>query len=343
VVAGGTGHNREGGAQGPVGRLRGRSILSDTDLSASEIEDLLDTAVMLKDLRRRGVRHTWLRGKTLGLIFQHPSTRTRLAFQAGMDQLGGRAVFLGVNDLQLRRGETVRDTAAITSRYVDALAVRVARHADLLEVAAGATVPVFNGLTEFDHPLEALSDILTLRERFARLRGLRFAYLGDGNNVCHSLLLAGATVGMHLTVAAPGAYQPDAGVVATAHELATHSGAHITLTTDARSAAAGADAVYTDVHESMGQDENAAKLRALAPYRVTKEVMALAKPSAVFMHCLPMHRGQEVEAEVADGPQSIIFEQAENRLHLHKAVLLQVLRDGAEWLGTADAPNASVA
>lgn len=307
--------------------LRGRSILTDTDLSPEEIGDILDTAEMLKDLRRRGVPHTWLAGKTLGLIFQAPSTRTRLAFQAGMQQLGGRAIFLGMRELQLNRGETLGDTAHITSRYLDALAVRVADRQVLLELAKGATVPVFNALTSYDHPIEALSDLLTLREQFGHLRGLRFAYLGDGNNICHSLLLASAAMGLHFTIAAPGAYQPDPEVIATAHKLAVASGAHITLTTDAMSAAENADAVYTDVHESMGEAENPGKLMALAPYRVTKEVMARARPTAVFMHCLPMHRGQEVEAGVADGPQSIIFEQAENRLHVHKAVLLHVLGD----------------
>lgn len=319
--------------------LHGKSILADTDLTPEEIGDVLDTAEMLKDLRRRGVPHTWLAGKTLGLIFQAPSTRTRLAFQAGMQQLGGRAIFLGMRELQLNRGETLEDTAHITSGYLDAMAVRVADRQVLLDLAKGATVPVFNALTSYDHPIEALSDLLTLREQFGRLQGLRFAYLGDGNNICHSLLLASAATGVHFTIAAPGAWQPDPAVVATAHELAVMSGAHITLTTDAMSAAENADAVYTDVHESMGQTENPAKLMALAPYRVTKEVMARAKPTAVFMHCLPMHRGQEVDAEVADGPQSIIFEQAENRLHVHKAVLLQVLSDQREPVAMAPAAN----
>jgi ornithine carbamoyltransferase len=313
--------------------LRGRGILRDTDLSRDEIEAILDLALVLKDLRARGVPHAWLAGKTLGMIFQHPSTRTRTAFQAGMEQLGGQAIFLGVADLQLKRGETIEDTAAIFSRYVDAIAVRAADREDLFGLARGATVPVFNGLTTFDHPIEALSDLMTLKERFGQLPGVTFAYLGDGNNVCHSLMLACAATGVHFRYAGPVAYWPDAGVVETATALAAASGGSVTMTDDVATAVTGASAVYTDVHESMGEQEVAGKLMALAAFRVTNRVMAMADESAVFMHCLPLHRGQEVDAEVADGPQSIIFDQAENRLHVHKAVLLQALHDERQGSG----------
>lgn len=261
------------------------------------------------------------------MIFQHPSTRTRTAFQAGMEQLGGQAIFLGAQDLQLKRGETIEDTARIFSRYVDAVAMRVAEPSDLVAFAAGASVPVLNGLTSLDHPIEALSDVMTLYERFGGLKGLKFAYLGDGNNVCHSLMLALVATGVSVTIAGPRAYAPDPGVVSVAREVAARTGAALVLTDDAYEAAKDADAVYTDVHESMGETENPGKLMALAPFRVTQPVMAEAKPEAVFMHCLPLHRGQEVEPEVADGPQSIIFDQAESRLHVHKALLLQVLYD----------------
>ncbi len=305
--------------------LRGRHILADTDLSSSEIVTMLDTAAVLKRLRAEHQPHGWLGGKTLGLIFQHPSTRTRTALQAGMEQLGGQAIFLGIQDLQLRRGETIRDTAEVFSRYVDGIAVRVEDRQDLLDLAAGASVPVLNGLTSFDHPIEALSDLFTLRERFGMLHGLTFAYLGDGNNVCHSLLLTLSAVGVSVTVAGPEGFRPDPDVVAIARRLAAVSGAEVRITDDPIEAARGADAVYTDVHESMGETVIPGKLMALAPFRVTRKVMAVAKPEAVFMHCLPLHRGQEVESEVADGPRSIIFDQAENRLHVHKAVLLQVL------------------
>jgi len=318
--------------------LRGRSILRDTDLSREEINAIVDLALVLKDLRKRHIQHAWLTGKTLGMIFQHPSTRTRTAFQAGMEQLGGQAIFLGVQDLQLKRGETIEDTAGIFSRYVDAIAVRAADREDLFGLARGATVPVFNGLTSHDHPIEALGDLMTLKERFGTLEGVRFAYLGDGNNVCHSLMLSCAATGVSFAYAGPKAFWPNAEVVETARKLAAEAGGEVLITEEIEAAVTGANAVYTDVHESMGEQEVPGKLMALAPYRVTTQVMAMAEESAVFMHCLPLHRGQEVEAEVADGPQSIIFDQAENRLHVHKAVLLQALHD--ERQGSADDPAA---
>ncbi len=316
--------------------LHGKNLIADTDLDPTEITAILDTADVLKRLRNQHVAHAWLAGKTLGLIFQHPSTRTRTAFQAGMEQLGGQAIFLGVDDLQLKRGETIEDTAAIFSRYVNGIAVRAEQIDDLYELARGATVPVFNGLTSSNHPIEALSDLFTLRERFGGLGHLRFAYLGDGNNVCHSLMLACAAAGVEFAYAGPDDSRPDKQVVASALALAAAAGSKVILTDDPFEAVAGADAVYTDVHESMGEQVNPGKLMALAPYRVTRKVMATAKPTAVFMHCLPLHRGQEVESEVADGPQSIIFDQAENRLHVHKAVLLQALHDERHASGSDD-------
>jgi ornithine carbamoyltransferase len=310
-----------------TGSLRGKSILRDTDLSPDERTAILETAITLKAMRQSGEPHAWLGGKTLGMIFQHPSTRTRTAFQAGMEQLGGQAIFLGIQDLQLKRGETIADTAHIFSLYVDAVAARIADPADLVEFASGAKVPVFNALTSHDHPLEALSDVFTLYDHFGTLTGKKFAYVGDGNNMCHSLMLAMVSSGVSMAVATPAAYAPDPAVVAAAQAIAAQTGAVLEFVDSAIEAASGADAVYTDVHESMGEQENPGKLMALAPYRVTQQVMAHAKPDAVFMHCLPLHRGQEVEPEVADGPQSIIFDQAESRLHVHKAVLLQALHD----------------
>jgi ornithine carbamoyltransferase len=306
-------------------KLRGRSFIRDTDFSPAELFELLDTAARLKEIRKLGRPHTYLRGKTLGMLFQHPSTRTRAAFQVGMEQLGGQAIFLGVQDLQLKRGETLEDTARIMSGYLDGIGVRIESQADLDEFASGATVPVYNGLTSERHPIEALGDVFTLQERFGDVKGLTFAYLGDGNNVCHSLMLSMAAVGVNLRVASPNGYTPKAEIVAAAEQLAASSGATIAMTDDPHVAVAGADAVYTDVHQSMGEDSQLAKLTALAPYRVTRGVMAEAAPHAVFMHCLPMRRGLEVEPEVADGPQSIIFDQAENRLHVHKAILLHTL------------------
>jgi ornithine carbamoyltransferase len=286
---------------------------------------ILDTAAMLKRTRKKQLSHLWLAGKTLGMIFQHPSTRTRTAFQAGMEQMGGQAILLGAQDLQMKRGETVADTAAVMSRYVDSIAIRISDPNELMEFARGATVPVFNALTSKDHPLEAMSDVFALREHFGTLDGLTFAYLGDGNNMCHSLMLSMLGSGVNVNIACPPAYGPDPQVISQAQALAHQTGAKLQLFHSAREAARGVHAVYTDVHESMGGTVIPGKLIALAPYRVTQEIMDLAKREAVFMHCLPLHRGQEVESEVADGPQSIIFDQAEARLHVHKAVLLQVL------------------
>ena len=312
-----------GGAE--TARLAGRSVLSDLDLSTEEMAGLIATGLWLKELRHASQPHPFLYGKSLGMIFQHPSTRTRNAFEAGMEQLGGHATFLGVNDLQVTRGETLPDTAGIMSRYVDGIAGRFQRQDDLEAFASGATVPVYNGLSERFHPIEALSDLLTLRERFGDLGGLRLAYLGDGNNVCHSLMLSGATCGLDVAIATPPNAAPDPALVAEAVARAAASGGRVTLTDDPFAAAAGAVAVYTDVHESMGQPSDDGRRADLARYRVTTRVMDAAGPDAVFMHCLPMHRGEEVDEEVADGPRSIVFEQAENRLHLHKAVLLRTL------------------
>lgn len=307
--------------------LIGRSMLTDLSLSPEERFAILDTAAMLKRTRNKQISHMWLTGKTLGMIFQHPSTRTRTAFQAGMEQMGGQAIFLGAQDLQMKRGETVGDTAAIISRYVDAIAIRIADPMELMEFARGSSKPVFNALTNKDHPLEAMSDVFALREHFGTLEGLTFTYLGDGNNMCHSLILSMLGSGVNVNVASPQAFGPDPHVISQAQALAAQTGAKLQMFSSAREAARGVDAIYTDVHESMGSTVVPGKLMALAPYRVTTEIMALAKPEAVFMHCLPLHRGQEVESEVADGPQSIIFDQAEARLHVHKAVLLQVLHD----------------
>ena len=302
--------------------LHGRSVLSDLDLSRADVDALVETALWLKIQRERAQPHPYLAGKTLGMLFQHPSTRTRNAFQAGMEQLGGHATFLGAHELQLTRGETLPDTAQILSRYVDGIAARFGAHEDLIVFMGGASVPVYNALTERFHPIEALSDLLTLHDQFGGLKGLKLTYVGDGNNVCHSLMLSGAAAGMHVAVASPPPFAPDHTLVERARELAAQAGGSILVTGDPAQAVSGADAVYTDVHESMGQPDDPQKRLALAPYKVTVGLMAEAQPAAVFMHCLPVQRDVEVEAAVADGPQSIVFEQAANRLHMHKAVLL---------------------
>jgi ornithine carbamoyltransferase len=306
-------------------RLRGRHLLLDTDLTPDEIGEVLDTAARIKSMQRNGQPHGYLAGKTLGLIFQHPSTRTRVSLEAGMAQLGGQAIFLGVNDLQMKRGETIADTAQILSRYVDAIVARVADHNDLVTLAESASIPVLNGLSDQAHPLQAYADLLTLRETFGELKGLKLAYLGDGNNMAVSLMLSCAVMGVSVSVAAPKQYQPSEDVVLHAQWLAKAAGAMVEVTDDPAEAVAGANAVYTDVHVSMGQLDGAARAVALAPYKVTEGIMGQADANAVFMHCLPMHRDEEVSAAVADGPTSIIFDQAENRLHMHKALLLHTL------------------
>ncbi|HWV35516.1 MAG TPA: ornithine carbamoyltransferase [Thermomicrobiales bacterium] len=306
-------------------RLRGRHVLVDTDLTPDEMNELLDTAARLKQLRKTGQPHHYLQGKTLGLIFQHPSTRTRVSLEAGMAQLGGQAIFLGVNDLQMKRGETIADTAQILSRYVDALVARVADHNDLIQLATSASIPVLNGLSDQCHPLQAFADMLTLQENFGELKGLKLAYLGDGNNMAVSLMLSGAAMGVSVSLAAPAGYQPDPAIVQHAQWLASSTGAVIEVTDDPFAAAKDANAVYTDVHVSMGQQDAAGRAVALAPYKVTSEVMDVAASDAIFMHCLPRHLDEEVSGAVADGPQSVIFDQAENRLHMHKALLVHTM------------------
>lgn len=303
-------------------RLRGRHVLVDTDLTPDELSEVLDTAARIKRAWKTGQPHAYLAGRTLGLIFQHPSTRTRVSLEAGMAQLGGQAIFLGVNDLQMKRGETIGDTAQILSRYVDALVARVADHDDLVTLASSASIPVMNGLSDKCHPLQVYADMLTLQENFGELKGLKVAYLGDGNNMASSLMLSGAAMGVSVSIASPASLPPDPTVVAHAQWLGKTSGAKIEVTTDPYVAAKDADAVYTDVHVSMGQEDAAGRAVALAPFKVTSDIMATAHRNAVFMHCLPMHRDEEVATDVADGPQSIIFDQAENRLHMHKALLL---------------------
>ncbi|HEV2529303.1 MAG TPA: ornithine carbamoyltransferase [Thermomicrobiales bacterium] len=307
-------------------RLRQRDLLSEVDLTPDEITEVLDTAFRLKDMLHSGQPHSYLAGKTLAMLFEHPSTRTRLSLQAGMAQLGGQAIVLNQNDLQISRGETIGDTAEIFSRYVDGIAARVASHDTLLALAESASVPVYNALSDRYHPMQSLCDMMSLREQFGALAGLKLAYVGDGaNNMAASLMLAGSALGVSVTVATPAAYQPDPDVVTRAKWLANSTGATATVTDDPWAAAKDADAIYTDVHVSLNQKDGATRAVTLAPFKVTEEMMNAARPAAVFMHCLPMHRGVEVDGDVADGPRSIIFDQAENRLHLQKAVLLQTM------------------
>jgi ornithine carbamoyltransferase len=307
--------------------LKGRSFTRVSAWAPAELRAVLDLADELKAERARRRELRVLPGRTIGLIFHKPSTRTRVAFEVGIAELGGMALFLPASELQLARGESYRDTALVLSRLLSALMIRTFEQAEVEEFAEHASIPVINGLTDEAHPLQALADAMTLRERFGDLAGLRLAYVGDGNNVCHSLLRIGARFGMHVVVATPPGYEPDARVVAGASEDAAASGGSVTLVRDPREAASGAHAVYTDVWASMGQeDERDRRLRDLAPYRVDADLLALADPDAVAMHCLPAHVGEEITADVLYGPRCLAWEQAENRLHTQKALMALVIR-----------------
>ena len=307
--------------------LKGRSFTRVADWSRSELETLLDLADELKAERARRPELRVLPGRTIGLIFHKPSTRTRVAFEVGIAELGGMALFLPAAELQLARGESYRDTALVLSRFLSALMIRTFEQDEVEEFAEHASIPVINGLTDRAHPLQALADAMTLRERFGALVGLRIAYVGDGNNVCHSLMRIAGRFGMHFVAATPPGYEPDADVVAAAIEDARANGGSVDVVTDARQAAEGALAVYTDVWTSMGQDADRGRRASdLEPFRIDDALLALADRDAVAMHCLPAHVGEEITAEVLYGPRCLAWEQAENRLHTQKALMALVIR-----------------
>ena len=307
--------------------LKGRHFTRVADWSPAELLRVLDLADTLKEQQRRGEEHHLLPGRALGMIFQKPSTRTRVSFEVGIAQLGGFALYLSASDLQLGRGETLRDTATVLSRYLDGLMIRTFAQADVDELAAAAEIPVINGLTDSAHPCQALADVMTIRERFGRLEGVRLAYLGDGNNVCASLMVAAAKLGLHFVAATPAGYEPSDEVVAIAREAAMESGSTVELARDPREAAEGADALYTDVWTSMGQeDERARRLADLAGYAIDEELVRLAGEDAIVLHCLPAHYGEEITEGVLYGPQSAVWDQAENRLHAQKALMALVIR-----------------
>ena len=303
-----------------------KDFLRIADLTAADLAHLL---FMADDVRTSSPRRSRaLQGETVVCYFAKPSTRTRLSFATAIARLGGSAEVVGPAELQLGRGETIEDTARVISRYAKAFVIRTFADDDVRRFAEAATIPVVNALTDAHHPCQALADLATLRRRFGHVAGLRVAYLGDGNNVAHSLMEACALAGAEITLATPPTHAPDPGIVATAERLAAGSGGRVALTDDPLAAARDADAVYTDVWVSMGdpEEERVARTAALTPYRVDAHVMAAARPEAVFMHCLPAHRGDEVTAEVIDGRQSVVFEQAEYRMHTAQALLLALLR-----------------
>ncbi|KKM09998.1 ornithine carbamoyltransferase [Clostridiales bacterium PH28_bin88] len=302
--------------------FKGRDFLSLYDYTPDEINYLLDVAASLKELQQRGEPHPLLAGKTLGMIFQKSSTRTRVSFEVGMYQLGGYPLFLSSSDLQLGRGETIADTGRVLARYLDGIMIRTYAHEDVQELAAHAGIPIINGLTDLLHPCQALADLLTIKEKKGWLAGLKLAYVGDGNNVAHSLMLGGAKVGMHVVVATPPGYAPKEEITLRAREAAAGTGATVTVTSDPVEAVTAADVVYTDVWASMGQEtEKAERAKIFAPYQVNAGLVKAARSDFIFLHCLPAYRNLEVTSDVIDGPNSVVFEEAENRLHVQKAIM----------------------
>jgi ornithine carbamoyltransferase len=313
--------------------MKGKDLISIADLSRDEIVRIFAKTKEIKDKMSRGEATPYCLGKSLGMIFHKPSTRTRVSFEVGIFQLGGCALYLGAGDLQLGRGETIADTARTLSRYVDGVMIRTFEHTDVVELARYATIPVINGLTNLLHPCQILADIYTIMERYAiapdesdRLKNIKVTFVGDGNNVANSWLNAAALLGFTFTICPPSGYEPDK----TVWNAAQKAGARIAIVRDPAEAVGDAEIIYTDVWASMGQEEErAARLKAFAPFQINSTLIAKAKKDAHFMHCLPAHRGEEVTDEIIDGTQSIVFDQAENRLHAQKGVMALLMGDGA--------------
>lgn len=304
-----------------------KHLLSLNDLTTEEIEDLLKLAEKLKRQTKEGVAHHLLKGKTLGMIFSKSSTRTRVSFEVGMYQLGGYSLFLSSNDIQLGRGESIYDTANVLSRYIDGIMIRTYNQSDVEDLAKYGTIPVINGLTDEMHPCQILADLLTVYEHKGKLAGLKMAYVGDGNNVAHSILHGCAKTGMDVAIASPKGYECNEKYVEEAKEAAKLTGSKILITQDPVEAVANADVIYSDTWISMGQEsQKEEKIKIFMPYQINANLFSKAHEDAIFLHCLPAYRGYEVTEEVIDGPQSVIFDEAENRLHAQKAVLATLMK-----------------
>lgn len=307
--------------------LKGKDFLSLAELSSDEILFLIDEAIKLKQMQKNGEQHPFLKGKVLGMIFEKSSTRTRVSFEVGMYQLGGQAIFLSNRDIQLGRGETIYDTAKVLSRYVDGLMIRTFAHSTVEAFAKYSSVPVINGLTDLHHPTQVLADLQTIYEHKRRLEGLKMCFIGDGNNnMAHSLIEGAVKVGMDISIASPEGFMPNEEVVKNAQTVANNTGSTIQISVDPQQMIVGADVVVTDVFTSMGQeDETEERLQVFTPYQVNDELCKHAKNDYIFLHCLPAHRGEEVTASIIDGPHSVVFDEAENRLHAQKAILKNLL------------------
>ena len=306
--------------------MKGKDIVSIHDLSREEIDQILDTAQMLKMKKKLGEIYHPLKDKALGMIFQKASTRTRVSFEVGMLQLGGYALFLSANDLQLKRGETIADTARNLSRYLDGIMIRTFDHQDVIDLAEYSSVPVINGLTDLLHPCQVISDLFTIREKKGPLAGIKLAYIGDGNNMAHSLMFGGAKMGMHISICSPSGFEPDSEITRLSRIDAAMTGSNIAIEDDPVQAVQTADIIYTDVWTSMGmEEEHDKRLKTFSRFQVNSSLLEKAREDVLVMHCLPAHRGEEITDDVIDGPRSIVFDQAENRLHAQKAMLALII------------------
>ena len=306
--------------------MKGKDLISINDLTREEVNQILETTHILKMKQLLGEIYHPLKGKTLGMIFQKSSTRTRVSFEVGIWQLGGYALFLSANDLQLNRGETIADTARNLSRYLDGIMIRTFSHQDVVDLAEYSSVPVINGLTDLLHPCQVLSDLFSIKEKKQNLEGLKLAYIGDGNNMAHSIMFGGAKMGMHVVICSPSGFEPDPEITMLSRLDATKTGASINILDNPVEAVRTADVIYTDVWASMGQEsEHEERLKSFSEYQVNGTLLENAKEDVLVMHCLPAHRGEEITDEVIDGPRSIVFDQAENRLHVQKAIMALVM------------------
>lgn len=308
--------------------LKNKDLLSIHDLSVGEVATILDVAKKLKRKQKNGEPHQYLKGKTLAMLFSKASTRTRTSFEVGFWQLGGHPIYLSDSASQIGRGEPIRDTARVLSRMVDGIMIRTFSHDSVVELAKYATVPVINGLTDLLHPCQALTDMFTIQEKMAVLKGRKLVYVGDGNNMAHSLMYACAKVGMNMVCASPQGYQPDPLVLAEAQADAAQTGCTITVEEDLLKAAQGADVLYTDVWTSMGEEaEREVRFKALHNYQINQTLLDAARPECIVLHCLPAHRGEEITEDVLEGTHSVVFDQAENRLHVQKAIMALLMSD----------------